>query len=138
GPGVPGSTSGREKPSASNTTAPGSASMRATVDLPAPIPPVSPTSSIARRIDEELERTVEGLSGEPEGSAAAFAPLQFFDDGLERNVLVLLGIARRRFGHDVHRGLLGRGLFGLERGLEGLLGGLVATDRCVDQFLARL
>src|SRR4051794_22611778 len=47
-PGVPGATTSRATASASTTTAPSAASRRATSLLPEPMPPVSPTTSIAR------------------------------------------------------------------------------------------
>src|SRR4029453_10489635 len=76
-PGVPGATAWRASRSASKTTAPRFPSRRATVDLPDPIPPVSPTSST------DLAR-------------ASFAPLQVLQDRLERDVLLALLAPVRR------------------------------------------
>ena len=48
-PGVPAATASRANVSADRITAPRSASMRATVDFPEPMPPVRPTSSMGGR-----------------------------------------------------------------------------------------
>ena len=58
--GVPGSTTSRAIASASTMTAPRSTSIRATVDLPDPIPPVSPTMSTGR-VYEPAPRTGRAL-----------------------------------------------------------------------------
>src|SRR2546426_8308652 len=122
-PGVPGATACRARTSASKTTAPRFSSIRATVDLPEPMPPVRPTSSMGVLL------------------GAALAPAKVLQDGFEGDVLVG---RRRRFlcrgGLPRCLGRIGRALArDFARGFGHLdLGGIGSRWRRFRRLLGRL
>src|SRR4029077_14581343 len=113
-PSVPRATARRARSSASMTTAPRCARIAESVDFPAPIPPVSPTSSMVMWAGCGRKRLL----------GVTLATFEVLEDGLERN---LVRSRRLRFG--LHHGVFGDRL-GLRRGL-GLRGG------CLDCGLDR-